>query len=139
VVALSNSQQTAMAPARYSNLSWPESLFGSFSHDLTIAEELRHWKQVSVWWPLDGSFWSRHQMVRIFEALGENVLVPELRTGDVVVLDNLSSHKSGKTQGFVKGTGATLLFLPPYSPGFIAKWRVKMLPRPDIVQSLTEC
>jgi transposase len=54
----------------------------------------------------------------LFEAFVEKVLVPELRAGDVVVLDNLSSHKSSKTQKLIEAQGATLLFLPPYSPDF---------------------
>jgi transposase len=52
----------------------------------------------------------------VFEAFVAQVLVPQLRDGDVVVLDNLSSHKRARTRELVEGTGATLLFLPPYSP-----------------------
>ncbi len=54
----------------------------------------------------------------IFEAFVEQVLVPELRIGDVVVMDNLSSHKRARTQRLIEGAGAQLLFLPPYSPDF---------------------
>jgi len=52
----------------------------------------------------------------VFEAFVEQVLVPELRPGDVVILDNLSSHKSGRTRRLVESRGARLEFLPPYSP-----------------------
>jgi transposase len=52
----------------------------------------------------------------IFEAFVSKVLVPELRPGDVVVLDNLSSHKGSTTQALIEAAGATLRFLPPYSP-----------------------
>ena len=52
----------------------------------------------------------------VFEAFVEQVLVPELRTGDVVIMDNLSSHKRGRTRELIEGVGARLLFLPPYSP-----------------------
>ena len=52
----------------------------------------------------------------VFEAFVEQVLVPELRPGDVVVLDNLSSHKRTRTRELVESAGADLLFLPPYSP-----------------------
>ena len=52
----------------------------------------------------------------LFEALIEQVLVPELRPGDVVVMDNLSSHKSQRTRDLIEGAGAELRFLPPYSP-----------------------
>jgi len=51
-----------------------------------------------------------------FEAFVEQVLVPELRPGDVVVLDNLSSHKGAKTRDLIQTAGARLAFLPPYSP-----------------------
>jgi transposase len=52
----------------------------------------------------------------IFEAFVEQVLVKELRAGDVVVMDNLSSHKSQRTRELIEGAGAELWFLPPYSP-----------------------
>ena len=46
------------------------------------------------------------------------VLVPELRRGDVVVMDNLSSHRAPAVRAAVESVGATLLFLPPYSLDF---------------------
>ncbi|WP_048863419.1 IS630 family transposase, partial [Acidisphaera rubrifaciens] len=46
------------------------------------------------------------------------VLVPELRPGDVVVLDNLSSHKGPRVQDLIEAAGAELRYLPPYSPDF---------------------
>jgi len=52
----------------------------------------------------------------IFEAFVEHVLVPALRPGDVVVMDNLSSHKRHRTRQLIEGAGAELVFLPPYSP-----------------------
>jgi transposase len=52
----------------------------------------------------------------VFEAFVAQVLVPQLRPGDAVVLDNLSSHKGARTRALIEGAGATLLFLPPYSP-----------------------
>ena len=52
----------------------------------------------------------------VFEAFVEQVLVPELRPGDVVVMDNLASHKRTRTRELVESAGADLLFLPPYSP-----------------------
>ena len=51
-----------------------------------------------------------------FEAFVEQVLVPQLRPGDTVVLDNLSSHKSARTRELIESAGARLEFLPPYSP-----------------------
>jgi len=41
---------------------------------------------------------------------------PELRSGDIVVLDNLSSHKGEAIKAAIEAAGATLMFLPPYSP-----------------------
>jgi len=52
----------------------------------------------------------------IFEAFVEQVLVPQLRPGDVVIMDNLSSHKRQRTRELIEAAGAELLFLPPYSP-----------------------
>jgi transposase len=52
----------------------------------------------------------------VFEAFVEQVLVPELRRGDVVVMDNLSSHKRERVRQLIEAAGARLVFLPPYSP-----------------------
>jgi transposase len=52
----------------------------------------------------------------IFEIYVETQLAPTLKPGDVVILDNLASHKSDKAQAILKERGAWLLFLPPYSP-----------------------
>jgi transposase len=53
-----------------------------------------------------------------FEAYVRSVLVPELRSGDTVVMDNLSSHKRAAVRELIEETGASVLFLPPYSPDF---------------------
>ena len=53
-----------------------------------------------------------------FEVYVERVLVRELRPGDIVVMDNLSSHKGPKVRALIEAAGAELLFLPPYSPDF---------------------
>jgi len=53
-----------------------------------------------------------------FEAYVTQVLVPELRPGDVVIMDNLSSHKRTSVRELIEAAGATLRFLPPYSPDF---------------------
>jgi len=53
-----------------------------------------------------------------FEAYIEKVLVPALRPGDVVILDNLSSHKGPRVRALIEAAGAKLLYLPPYSPDF---------------------
>jgi transposase len=52
----------------------------------------------------------------IFSDYVEQVLVPTLEAGDVVVLDNLSAHKVPGIQEAVQARGARLLYLPPYSP-----------------------
>jgi transposase len=53
-----------------------------------------------------------------FEAYVGQVLAPELRPGDIVILDNLSSHKGPRVQELIEAAEATLMFLPPYSPDF---------------------
>lgn len=54
----------------------------------------------------------------VFEAYVERVLGPTLRAGQVVVMDNLSAHKSKKVRELVEARGCELLYLPPYSPDF---------------------
>ena len=53
-----------------------------------------------------------------FEAYVTRVLVPELKPGDVVIMDNLSSHKRASVRERIEAAGTTLRFLPPYSPDF---------------------
>lgn len=53
-----------------------------------------------------------------FLAYVEQVLVPTLRRGDVVVLDNLAAHKQPEVRAAIEHVGALLRFLPPYSPDF---------------------
>jgi len=53
-----------------------------------------------------------------FRAYVEQVLVPELRPGDIVVMDNLPAHKVSGVRDAIEGAGARLLYLPPYSPDF---------------------
>ena len=53
-----------------------------------------------------------------FLAYVEQVLVPTLTPGDVVVLDNLAMHKQPEVQAAIERVGARLRFLPPYSPDF---------------------
>jgi len=53
-----------------------------------------------------------------FQAYVDQVLVPELSPGDVVVMDNLSSHKRPAVRQAIEAAGASLLYLPPYSPDF---------------------
>jgi transposase len=53
-----------------------------------------------------------------FLAYVEQILVPTLRPGDVVVLDNLAVHKQPEVRAAIEGAAASLRFLPPYSPDF---------------------
>jgi len=53
-----------------------------------------------------------------FRAYVEQVLGPTLRPGDTVILDNLSVHKGAAVRQAIEAAGATLLFLPPYSPDY---------------------
>lgn len=52
----------------------------------------------------------------VFRAYVEEVLVPELWPGAVVLLDNLSAHKVAGVEDAIEAAGARLLYLPPYSP-----------------------
>jgi transposase len=54
----------------------------------------------------------------VFETHLEQALGPTLRPGQIVVMDNLSSHKGGRVKGIIEGRGCELLYLPPYSPDF---------------------
>lgn len=53
-----------------------------------------------------------------FEAYTRQVLLPTLERGDVVIMDNLSSHKRASVRDMIETAGASLVFLPPYSPDF---------------------
>jgi len=57
--------------------------------------------------PMDGD---------VFLVYVEQVLVPTLSPGEIVILDNLGSHKIAGVEPAIQAAGATLLFLPPYSP-----------------------
>ena len=59
--------------------------------------------------PMDGA---------AFVAYVDRVLVPDLRPGDVVVMDNLPAHKVKGVREAIEAAGADLLYLPPYSPDF---------------------
>ena len=51
-----------------------------------------------------------------FRAYVDQILVPTLKPNDIVIMDNLGSHKSKAVRDAIKATGARLFFLPPYSP-----------------------
>jgi transposase len=53
-----------------------------------------------------------------FRAYVEQVLVPTLRPGEIVVMDNLPAHRPAEIRAAIEAAGATLRYLPPYSPDF---------------------
>jgi len=53
-----------------------------------------------------------------FKTYVAKVLAPELRSGDIVVMDNLSSHKGPHVREMIEAAGPSLRYLPPYSPDF---------------------
>lgn len=52
----------------------------------------------------------------VFRIYVERVLAPTLEPGDIVILDNLGSHKGAEVRRLIERQGASLVFLPPYSP-----------------------
>jgi hypothetical protein len=77
---------------------------------MTFLAALRH-DRIDAPWVVDGPINGK-----VFSAYVEKVLVPTLVQGDVVVLDNLGSHKGKPARAAIRAAGAHLLFLPPYSP-----------------------
>jgi len=54
----------------------------------------------------------------VFNAFCENFVRPCLQTGDVLVLDNLGAHRASRIEEIAKSCGASVIWLPPYSPDF---------------------
>lgn len=79
----------------------------------TFVAALRH-DRLDAPWVIDGAM-NREW----FERYVATQLVPTLRRGDVVILDNLSSHKSPRAADALREIGAWFLFLPPYSPDLV--------------------
>jgi len=81
-----------------------------------------HWKTTTLIAALDRSGIRCSTVVDgavnadVFEAFVGQVLVPTLAAGDVVVMDNLSSHRRSRTRELIRACGAQVLYLPPYSP-----------------------
>ncbi|SEJ17215.1 Transposase, partial [Azotobacter beijerinckii] len=77
-----------------------------------------------------------------FLAYVEQVLVPELSLGDIVVMDNLPAHKVAGVRQAIEGAGATLRYLPPYSPDLnpieMAFSKLKALLRKAAARTLPE-
>jgi transposase len=105
--------RTNMAPLR----GWAargERLKASVPHGhwktMTFLAALRH-DRVEAPWLLDGPIDGES-----FRTYVERVLVPTLRPGDIVIMDNLGSHKGAAIRRAIRGAGARLFFLPKYSP-----------------------
>lgn len=77
---------------------------------MTFLAALRH-DRITAPFVLDGPINGES-----FQAYVEQVLAPTLQPGDIVVMDNLGSHKSDAVRDILKKRGARLAFLPPYSP-----------------------
>jgi transposase len=54
----------------------------------------------------------------IFESYVEQLLAPTLKSGQIIVVDNLSAHKGERVRELIEARGCELLYLPPYSPDF---------------------
>ena len=77
---------------------------------MTFLAALRHDRITAPWLlegPIDGES---------FATYVEKVLLPTLRHGDIVIMDNLGSHKRQAIRRLIRAVGAKLFFLPPYSP-----------------------
>jgi putative transposase len=76
----------------------------------TFVAALRH-DRIEAPWLLDGPIDGKS-----FATYVEKVLVPTLRPGDIVIMDNLGSHKGKAVRRLIRAAGAKLFFLPKYSP-----------------------
>jgi transposase len=77
---------------------------------LTFIAALRH-DRIEAPWVIDGPINGD-----LFTTYVRHVLAPTLRSGDIVILDNLGSHKRKAARQAIRAKGAHLIFLPPYSP-----------------------
>lgn len=77
---------------------------------MTFMGALRH-DRIDAPWVIDGPI-----NAEIFQRSVETQLIPTLGKGDIVILDNLSSHKAPAVRAAIRAVGARLLFLPAYSP-----------------------
>ena len=77
---------------------------------MTFLATLRH-DRIDAPWVVDGPINGE-----LFQLYVRQILVPTLTPGDIVVLDNLGSHKSHAVRNAIRAAGARLFFLPPYSP-----------------------
>jgi len=92
----------------------------------TFIGALRH-DRLDAPWVIDGAMNGE-----MFDCYVETQLVPTLREGDVVILDNLSSHKSPSAARTLREIGAWFLFLPPLSLGDLQYCVWQTRPRPAL-------
>ena len=96
--------------------------WGPCGQRLEASAPFGHWKtmtfiaalrydRISAPWVIDGPINGE-----LFTLYVEKVLAPTLAPGEVVILDNLGSHKGKPARNAIRAKGAHLLFLPPYSP-----------------------
>jgi transposase len=96
--------------------------WGPCGQRLEASAPFGHWKtmtfiaalrydRISAPWIIDGPINGE-----LFTLYVEKVLAPTLTRGEVVILDNLGSHKGRPARNAIRAKGAHLLFLPPYSP-----------------------
>ncbi len=77
----------------------------------------------------------------LFVSWLQNMLVPSLQKGQVVIMDNASIHKSGLVKKMIEKAGCTLMYLPPYSPDFNPienYWAVMKLSANDLENNVEE-
>jgi transposase len=83
-----------------------------------------HWRTMTVLGAVSVSGWVAVMSVEaatdgdVFLAYLEHVLCPQLKPGQLVVMDNLGAHKVDGVKELIEQTGASLCYLPPYSPDF---------------------
>jgi transposase len=77
-----------------------------------------------------------------FQAYVEQALIPMLKPGDIVVMDNLPAHKPASVRRSIEAAGADLLYLPPYSPDFnpieMAFAKLKAILKKTAARTVTE-
>jgi transposase len=83
-----------------------------------------HWRTLTILGAVSLSGWVSTMVIEaptdgdVFLTYLEQVLCPQLKPGQIVVMDNLAAHKVSGVKGLIQQTGASLLYLPPYSPDF---------------------
>ena len=125
-------QSARIRLARRSRAAFRASIIGKW-RTMTFIAALRH-DRIDAPCVLDGPI-NGHS----FTAWVEQFLVSTLKPGDVVIMDNLGSHKGAAVRQAIRAAGAKLLFLPPYSPDLnpieqvfaklkLTKWRSSLEP-----------